>query len=36
MVPAGYLEPDTEYGFEVLAVEENHNQTITQGSFVTE
>jgi hypothetical protein len=35
-VPPGILEPGTEYGFEVLAIEENHNQTITSSSFVTE
>ena len=29
------LRPDTEYAFEVLAVEESGNQTITEGCFTT-
>ena len=35
-IPPEYLEPGEEYGFEVLSIEENHDQTITAGSFVTE
>lgn len=35
-VPAQFLEPGTEYGFEVLAIADNGNQTITEGAcFVT-
>lgn len=35
-VPPGILESGREYGFEVLSIAANHNQTITGGSFVTE
>ena len=35
-LPAEFLEPGTEYEFEVLALEESGNQTITSGFFVTE
>ena len=35
-VPAEFLRPGTEYGFEVLAIEEGGNQTITESCFVTE
>jgi len=35
-VPAEFLEPGTEYIFEVLAIEAGGNQTITEGSFTTE
>ncbi|MGH8863959.1 MAG: hypothetical protein ACREVZ_04860 [Burkholderiales bacterium] len=34
-VPDGLLEPATDYIFEVLAVEEGGNQTITEGCFRT-
>ena len=34
-VPAELLEPGTEYEFEVLAIEEGGNQTITETCFVT-
>ena len=34
-VPAEFLEPQTEYGVEVLAIEASGNQTITQAAFVT-
>jgi Fibronectin type III domain len=35
-VPADFLEPGTEYKFEVLAIEVSGNQTITLGFFETE
>ena len=35
-VPPEFLEPNTVYLFEVLAIEESGNQTITEGSFMTE
>ena len=35
-VPPEFLEPNTVYLFEVLAIEESGNQTITEGSFETE
>jgi Fibronectin type III domain len=34
-VPAEFLEPGTDYKFEVIAVADNHNQTITEGTFST-
>lgn len=34
-VPAEFLEPATDYKFEVLAVADNHNQTIHEGAFST-
>ena len=34
-VPPEFLEPGTEYTFEVLAIEAGGNQTITEGFFVT-
>ena len=34
-VPDGLLQPDTDYIFEVLAVAEGGNQTITEGCFKT-
>ena len=34
-VPNGLLKPATDYIFEVLAVEEGGNQTITEGCFRT-
>ena len=34
-IPAEVLEPGTEYDFEVLAIAENGNQTITETCFVT-
>lgn len=30
------LEPDTEYKFEILAIEESDNQTITESCFITQ
>ena len=35
-VPADFLEPGTEYNFEVLAIEVSGNQTIALSSFKTE
>lgn len=35
-IPVGFLEPDVEYKVEVLAIEENGNQTLTEISFLTE
>jgi hypothetical protein len=35
-VPPEFLEPNTMYLFEVLAIEASGNQTITEGSFMTE
>jgi hypothetical protein len=35
-VPPEFLEPNTVYLFEVLAIEEGGNQTITESSFETE
>jgi len=35
-VPPEFLEPGTEYIFEVLAIEIGGNQTITEGSFSTQ
>ena len=35
-VPAEFLEPDTVYELEVLALETSGNQTITVGFFITE
>jgi hypothetical protein len=34
-IPAEFLEPGTEYAFEILAIADNGNQTITEGCFVT-
>ena len=34
-VPAELLLPGTEYEFEVLAIADNGNQTITETCFVT-
>jgi hypothetical protein len=34
-IPAELLEPGTEYAFEVLAIAENGNQTITETCFIT-
>lgn len=34
-VPPEFLEPDTEYVFEVLAIEVSGNQTLTESSFFT-
>jgi hypothetical protein len=34
-VPIGFLEPGTDYKFEVLAIAEGGNQTITEGTFTT-
>jgi hypothetical protein len=34
-VPVEVLQPGTEYEFEVLAIAENGNQTISENCFVT-
>ncbi len=34
-VPAEFLQPDTEYKIEVLAIEAGANQTISEGTFAT-
>lgn len=34
-VPSEFLLPDTEYKFEILAIEASGNQTITESSFIT-
>ena len=34
-VPAEFLDPATDYKFEVLAIAENANQTIHEGTFTT-
>jgi len=34
-VPPGFLEPGTEYEWEVLAIEEGGNQTLSSSTFVT-
>lgn len=34
-VPVEFLQPDTEYKYEVLAIETGNNQTISEGSFAT-
>jgi hypothetical protein len=34
-VPAEFLQPGTSYKFEVLAVANNGNQTITESTFTT-
>jgi len=34
-IPAEFLEPGTQYIFEILAIETGGNQTITEGCFVT-
>ena len=35
-VPGGFLEPGTAYKWEVLAIEESGNQTLSTGEFATE
>ena len=35
-VPAGFLRPGSEYEWEVLAIEAGGNQTITEGTYVTD
>ena len=35
-VPSGFLEPSTSYKWEVLAIEESGNQTLSSGEFETE
>ena len=35
-VPDGFLEPGTDYNWEVLAIERSGNQTLSSGSFTTE
>jgi hypothetical protein len=34
-IPPGFLQPDAEYEWEVLAIERSGNQTISSGSFTT-
>jgi hypothetical protein len=34
-VPAGFLLPDTEYEWEVLAIEASGNQTLSSSFFTT-
>jgi hypothetical protein len=34
-IPEGFLEPDTDYEWEVLAIEESGNQTLMSSSFST-
>jgi hypothetical protein len=34
-VPPEFIQPNTEYKFEVLAIEKGGNQTITESSFKT-
>jgi hypothetical protein len=35
-VPAAILEPGSAYKWEVLAIEESGNQTLTEGTFTTQ
>jgi hypothetical protein len=35
-IPDGFLEPGTAYKWEVLAIEESGNQTLSSGEFQTE
>jgi hypothetical protein len=35
-VPDALLEPGTSYAWEVLAIEESGNQTLSSGTFATE
>lgn len=35
-VPAGFLEPATDYAWEVLAIEESGNQTLSSSAFTTQ
>jgi hypothetical protein len=35
-VPDGFLEPGTAYKWEVLAIEESGNQTLSSGEFQTQ
>lgn len=34
-LPPGFLQPRREYGFEVLSIADNHNQTISASTFET-
>ena len=34
-IPGGFLEPGTEYEWEVLAIEDNSNQTLSSSAFCT-
>jgi hypothetical protein len=36
VIPDGFLEPGTAYAWEVLAIEESGNQTLSSGGFETE
>jgi hypothetical protein len=36
IVPRGFLEPGAAYSWEVLAIEESGNQTLSSGSFSTQ
>ena len=35
MIPPGFLQPDTEYEWEVLAIERGGNQTLSSSTFTT-
>ena len=35
-VPDGFFEPGTDYAWEVLAIEESGNQTLSSGTFQTQ
>jgi len=35
LVPAEFMRPDTDYAFEVLAIEESGNQTLSSAEFAT-
>lgn len=34
-IPPGYLQSDTEYEWEVLAIEKSGNQTLSSSTFTT-
>ena len=34
-MPPGFLRPDTEYSWEVLAIEVSGNQTLSSATFMT-
>ena len=35
LVPSEFMRPDTDYAFEVLAIEESGNQTLSSAEFAT-
>jgi len=35
-LPQGFLQPGTAYKWEVLAIEESGNQTLSSGEFTTQ